>query len=242
MSFEMERIMRKHELELKTLGNMAYDVIKGFILKNEMLPGQEVVINSIAASLGVSHIPVREAVARLAADGLIEQTPHRTLRVASLSEADVHQIYEVRRLLEPYVASCVAAKASHDAQLHKSLSDLLKRAKLIIEEKHNGVPLEEFFAVDIRLNEILLDAVENTIFREILTFVGNRSLRIRTYAEASTSPAPDTIRLITLEHISIINAILEGQAERSRELVLEHLRNGENRTTVAVRSRTTASK
>ncbi len=55
----------------KTKSEQAYEVIKESIIKNELLPGEEISIDSLASSLGISHTPVREAVARLGNDGLI---------------------------------------------------------------------------------------------------------------------------------------------------------------------------
>ena len=230
--------MARPQLELKTLSNMAYESIKESILKNEMLPGQEVVISSLAASLGISHIPVREAVVRLAADGLMEQTPHRTLRIAGLDENDVHQIYEVRRLLEPHAARCAVQKVGRNPDLLASLKDVLASAERVLSILPDKISLEELVGIDLHLNQIFLDAVDNSLLREILVLIGNRSLRVRTYTEA-TAPTVDAslIETTTREHIAIIQAIVEGDAGRSCRMVTEHLLNSEGRTTRALRSR-----
>ena len=85
----------------QTKGEQAYQVIKASIIKNELLPGREVSIDSLANSLGISHTPVREAVARLGNDGLINYEAHKKLKVSQISADHVSQIYEVRKLLEP---------------------------------------------------------------------------------------------------------------------------------------------
>jgi DNA-binding GntR family transcriptional regulator len=234
--------MCPRQLEPKTLSNMAYEALKESILKNEMLPGQEVVIRTVAASLGVSHIPVREAVARLAADGFVEQSPHRTLRVAELNEDIVRQAYEVRRLLEPHAAVCAARQAKANPAFRKPLQDLLESAEGHIGTKSEQFTFEESIGIDLSLNEIFLKAVDNDILREILTLIGNRSLRTRTYTEATNfSTSMEANDTSTREHIAIIRAIIDGDDEAHiREVVIEHLKNGEGRTRAAIRSRGTA--
>ena len=229
--------MPTQQIEAKTLREMAYQAIKDSILNNELLPGQEVLITSVAASLGISQTPVREAVTRLAADGLMEYTPHRTLRVAGLDEDDVREVYEVRRLLEPYAAECAARRLARDPHLRERLLEVLRRAEHIAKVGP-VISLEEYVGIDLHLNEIFLGAVENRLFREMFTLLANRSLRIRTFAEATADTVNRRlIGTVTGEHIGIVRAILAEDAERARRLVAEHLANGEARTIAAVRER-----
>lgn len=233
--------MPPQQLEAKTLSNMAYEAIKDSILKNEMLPGQEVVISSVAASLGISHIPVREAVARLAAAGFIEQAPHRTLRVAGLDEDTVRQVYEVRRLLEPHAAAAATEQATRNPVFRERVFALLHRAQEITQTDPEKLSLEELVAIDLKLNELFLEAVENKLLRELLILIGNRSLRIRTYSEATASAtSPEAVATGTREHVAIIRSILDGDENRSKKLAFEHLCNSEARTMAAMKARTGA--
>jgi len=67
---------------------------------------------------------VREALTKLSADGLLEYERNKGFRVASITEDDVHETYEVRRLLEPYVARLVVNKVPTDPKLRRKLHEL----------------------------------------------------------------------------------------------------------------------
>jgi len=116
--------MAVQKLENATLRERAYNAIKDSILRNELLPGEVLSIDSLAKALGISQTPVREALTKLSADGLLEYERNKGFRVASITEDDVHETYEVRRLLEPYVARLVVNKVPTDPKLRRKLHEL----------------------------------------------------------------------------------------------------------------------
>ena len=100
------------QVTTETLQEKAYIAIRDSIIKNDLLPGHPLSIDKLAKDLGVSPTPVREALTRLSADGLVERVRNRTALVARITAEDVHQVYEVRKLLEPYAVSLVAKELS----------------------------------------------------------------------------------------------------------------------------------
>ncbi len=84
----------------RTMGDIVADKLRYEILAGVYRPGQEIFQDEIAQSLRVSRMPVREAVRRLEALGLVTVIPHRGTRIASLSPEDVKDIYSLRRMLE----------------------------------------------------------------------------------------------------------------------------------------------
>lgn len=71
------------------------------ILQGEYAPGERLILSDLTARLDVSPTPLREALWRLAAEGLVELTPQRGARVAPVSTEDLRDLYETRQLLEP---------------------------------------------------------------------------------------------------------------------------------------------
>src|SRR3954469_6790368 len=86
---------------------IAYLQIKQKILDNEYQPGSQVLEQDIAAALGLSRTPVREALVRLQQDGLLEIVPRHGVRISVLSPADMREIYEVLTTLEPAAVELV---------------------------------------------------------------------------------------------------------------------------------------
>lgn len=85
------------------------------ILNGRVQPGDALVISSLAKELGVSATPLREALGRLAAEGLVEMQAHGSARVASVDLAEAIEIYELRQMLEPMALerSVTAADAGY---------------------------------------------------------------------------------------------------------------------------------
>jgi DNA-binding GntR family transcriptional regulator len=85
----------------RTLAEKAYVALHGAILDGSLRPGQRLLIEELAEQLEMSPMPIREALRRLDAVGLVEQVPHRGARVAELSVEDLAEVYEARLALEP---------------------------------------------------------------------------------------------------------------------------------------------
>jgi len=121
------------QVTTETLQEKVYTAIKDSIMRNDLLPGQPLSIDELARDLGVSPTPVREALTRLSADGLVERVRNKTAVVAEITAEDVRQVYEVRKLLEPYAASLAAKKLSTAPNLEESLHEIKEEAEEIQE-------------------------------------------------------------------------------------------------------------
>jgi DNA-binding GntR family transcriptional regulator len=80
------------------------------ILSGELAPGERLTEQGIAEQMGTSAGPVREAFAKLAAEGLLISLPHRGTFVSSVSTEEARAAYDVRAILEPYAAECFLAR------------------------------------------------------------------------------------------------------------------------------------
>jgi DNA-binding GntR family transcriptional regulator len=101
----------------RTLAEKAFASLHGAILNGELMPGQRLLIEELAEQLEMSPMPIREALRRLDAVGLVEQVPHRGARVAELSVEDLAEVYEARLALEPLAVRHAAAQfTDEDAQ------------------------------------------------------------------------------------------------------------------------------
>jgi DNA-binding GntR family transcriptional regulator len=88
------------ELESHSLVELAFNRLSREILSGRTDPGERLVEEQLTRRLGISRAPLREALRLLAQQGLVEHTPRRGVRVATLSDDDVRELYEVRDVLE----------------------------------------------------------------------------------------------------------------------------------------------
>ena len=85
----------------RTMQEIVYGTIKERILKGQYSPGQRLITNDLATGLGVSRMPIREALQRLeAATGLVTLIPHKGAVVNVISDDDIAEVFRIRVVLE----------------------------------------------------------------------------------------------------------------------------------------------
>ncbi|MCF2531499.1 GntR family transcriptional regulator [Yinghuangia soli] len=90
----------------------AYEVLRAGILDGSFGPGERLGESELADATGTSRTPVREALRRLEAEGLVEVAPHRGARVTNWTRADVAEIYDLRLILESFAAERAATRVT----------------------------------------------------------------------------------------------------------------------------------
>lgn len=96
------------DLTWKTMGEEAFELLRGAILSGALAPGERLRIEDLCRVSGMSRMPIREALANLHRSGLVETRPRRIARVVALSRADLKDVYDARLILE---GSAIAAAA-----------------------------------------------------------------------------------------------------------------------------------
>lgn len=103
--------MSDEELESHSLVELAVERLRRDILSGRTDPGGRLVEEQLTRRLGISRAPLREAMRLLAEQGLVEHIPRRGARVATLSDDDVRELYEVRDVLERHAVAAIPPRA-----------------------------------------------------------------------------------------------------------------------------------
>src|SRR5579863_5046974 len=98
----------------RTLADRAFAALHDAIVAGHLAPGERLPIEELGVALGMSAMPIREALRRLDAAGLVENIPHRGARVTELSIADLAEVYEARLALEPLAVSRAAERFTEE--------------------------------------------------------------------------------------------------------------------------------
>jgi DNA-binding GntR family transcriptional regulator len=114
------------ELETYSLVELAVDRLRRDILSGRTDPGERLVEEQLTRRLGISRAPLREAMRLLAQQGLVEHIPRRGARVATLSDDDVRELYEVRDVLERHAVA--AMPPSPDLSGLRVALDVMRKA------------------------------------------------------------------------------------------------------------------
>ena len=99
------------------LSNIAYQQIKSLILENKLKPGQFVNESQLQEILGLGRTPVREAILQLAENELITIHPRKGIEISRISPKSVHDIFEVRILIEPEILRANFSKLDKDQMI-----------------------------------------------------------------------------------------------------------------------------
>lgn len=232
----------------ETLTEKSYEAIKSAILHSEFLPGRVLSIEGLASKLATSQTPVREALVKLAAEGFVEQGSNKRLRVTRISEKDIRETYEVRRLLEPYATRLIASSLSANPHLSTLIVNVKADNEAIHEiafqrDKLSPSQHKKYMEIDLRLNNVIWEGIENSLLAGVFNLVSNNSMRIRSYAEASAGESEIAlVRVVTKEHALIIDALLSEDPDRAEEAAKTHLEKAEQRTLRALPTSTEEGK
>lgn len=136
-----------------SLADQAYMLLEEMLVTLRLEPGVAVQERLLAEAIGLGRTPVREAIQRLASDGLIKVMPRKGLLVCPVLRSELAQIVEVRRVLERLLVVKAAERASPDQ----------RRALQALAAHLDGVAgnLDAFFRLDRRLDELLAQACGN---------------------------------------------------------------------------------
>jgi len=191
----------------------AYDRMKVEILSNRMPPGFQAPEPEIAARLGMSRTPVREALIRLEADGLVKLIPRRGARVLPISTEDMREIYEILTALEPEVAARLAERKPSRNEL-ESLIQANADMERALEEDN----LDVWATADDRFHRQLLDLHGNRRLTAFANTLFDQAYRARAVTLRLRKPPVKS----TKDHGEILDRILAGDAQGARRLFRRH--------------------
>ncbi|TQK17719.1 GntR family transcriptional regulator [Microbacterium sp. SLBN-154] len=226
----------------------AYEALRAKILRNDIRPGEHVKIEQVARELNISQTPVREALARLEADGLLAKTRFRGYTATPiLSDAEFEQLFEFRQLIEPWAAGHAARNAGPSSS---ALSDELDR--IAGEVRGVGADIErerpdEVYSLlsdhDVRFHALVSQLSGNRHVADSYDAMHCHMHLFRNYLAARAAVAaegPDELARFdgqyttqraaletTNEHRAISAAIIAGDEERAAREMRAHVSRAE---------------
>jgi len=201
-------------LENRTLWERVHEFLREEILSDRLPPGTDLQEVALASALGVSRGPVREALGRLSAEGLVMIRPRNGAVVRSFSKDEFIEAYQVREALETFALRLAVPKMSEEQLV--ALDRLLDQ--MIDQAVAEDVPA--FFSTNATFHEALVEASGNRrlneMHRQLFRQLGRyhmRSLALRGNLQESID-----------EHREIMRAVRARDIELASELLAEHIR------------------
>jgi DNA-binding GntR family transcriptional regulator len=207
----------------------AYQRIKDLILRYEFKPGQKLTQEGLAARLGVSLTPVREALRILEKEGYAAPVRNRGFFVGEISLKEAEELFEVREALE--VLSVEKATKYADETFLHALDACTREYQHVVTQALT----RERILMDQRFHLLIARQADNETLRRTLEHVFER-ITLKRKIEG----APPARGIVAYdEHVVILKAIREGDVDRARDLVGVHVRNAKDAVLRQLRERQT---
>lgn len=169
----------------------------------------------IATQFDCSTTPVREAIRRLAAAGLVTLAPRRGAIVSAISMDEIEDLYELRMLVEPAMARRAAEAAADRPQALERLRDLVGRQTEQLESGEVGDGL-----LDASVHAAIAELAGNAV---IARHVSNATQQVEAVQARARKWAPRGLESALHFHTRLLAAIAEGEADRAEAVMREHL-------------------
>ena len=197
-----------------SMADQVFDQIEDDIINGKLERGKIVTEGKLAAELGISRTPVREALARLEHDHMITPTGSGMM-IVGISDEDAACIYDIRERIEG-LAAALAAKNATDEEL-REMKDTLDLQEYYIskEDFDNGGEMNKKF------HEILNKSSKSPILHQTLHELHRKVRRYRKNATYNKNDASTSYK----EHVALYDAIAAHDEKRAEELAIEHVRH-----------------
>lgn len=204
----------KIEYKPKSLADQVYERLEDGILSGEYAIGEILTEKRLAAELGVSRTPIREAIAKLEFDNLVEITTGG-VEVRGINRDDVDELYEVKRKLEPLVVKLAAEKMTDED---------IEALKDVVDEQQYFAGKDDTLKVrnlDTRFHDIIYMGCGSLVYSGILSGVHHKLKKYR----RSSLKNEDRIRNSVVEHEEIYKAIKKRDGDKAAKLIAKHIEN-----------------
>jgi DNA-binding GntR family transcriptional regulator len=203
-------------LAVPTLVERAHEQLLSMLVSMEIAPDARIPIDTLARQLGISQTPIREALSRLEAEGLVTKMPNVGYRASGqMTAREVDDLFALRLLIEPYAASR-AAKTMDDDQL-RTVGEIGEEMAHI-QRSGSAVEYARFADADATLHRIVALGSGNPLIAET---IARLHIHLHIFRFLYNTNAPEEA---VLEHAKLIQALVARDAKAAEAAMRHHLR------------------
>ncbi|HYO89108.1 MAG TPA: GntR family transcriptional regulator [Candidatus Limnocylindrales bacterium] len=203
-----------HHLNNRPLRERITELLRDAIISGEMRPGQPLIETELAAQIGVSRAPLREALQVLVQDGLVEMTPYRGTVVRKLTRTDIEELYSFRSVLEQFAIRRILQNGEQVAD-----AEVLRAIYAAMFSAADAGDLRTINVLDRDFHDTLIDLSRHGLLHQSWRSV---SLRVR-QVMANRNRYNSDLRQIANNHLPIIEAIAAGDEATALLLMERHI-------------------
>ena len=206
--------IRWEENNLLSIREHAYLFLKEMILEGELKAGDRLIERELAGKLNISRTPIREALFRLESQGFVKTVPRKGVVVSNISESEVIEVFTILASLEVLAVKLAAQRMDQETQqeLDQKIQELLA-----LEEQAE----EDFNLEHIQMNRLINKASKSPKLFEILSGLIDYIHMAANMGYETPGRRKESLR----EHIDIMKALRDKEAELAEYLMRIHIEN-----------------
>jgi DNA-binding GntR family transcriptional regulator len=207
--------MLSNKLTKQPMKQEVYNHLLQAIIKGQLEPGKQLDEKEISESLGVSRTPLREAINRLAQEGIVREIPYRGNFVRKFTAKEVVDLYEVRKTLEVMaIRLAVIRMAPQDAE---ELAGLVRQTA----EAQEAGDMEAYAKLDTDFHDKIAECSGNQVLNQMLNSMSTQIKMIRHIANSSNK----VVKKAQFDREQILSAIATRDAEAAGRFMEEHIQH-----------------
>lgn len=207
----------------QSLSDAVAERLRTAIAEGVYAPGDHLVERRLARQFGVSHIPLREALARLVEEGLVIRLPRRGARVASLTPRTLEEVSSLRVVLEQFVVRRL--KDRFTPETHAGLQEIVEDMRSAAD-RHDLVRVHE---LDQRFHQRLWELTDHALLVEVAAQMRSRMNHF--FRAAAASLGPDEVRQHAESHQELLDVIASGNVRAAERAMQRHVQAAAKRIT-----------
>jgi len=207
-------MLSKLKLEnYELLSQKTYHILKHAIVRGDLAPNSKLVLTEIAKSLGISNTPIREAINKLASEGLVKIIPNKGIIVKEIKIDDFQEILQIRAFLDGLIAKLASEKIT-DEEIDEMMGVIYEMEYTV--KKDDRLTYND---LDIKFHDLLLNISGNNKLKEIYNNLINQSNRFR----LRTLKIPDRMGKSLKEHREIALKTKERNPDEANRVSQKHI-------------------
>ncbi len=197
------------------LRDVVFNTLREAILRGDLVPGERLMELQLAAKLGVSRTPIREAIRMLEQEGLAITIPRKGAIVAGMTEKDMQDVLEIREALEELSVQVACDKITNEeiAKLRENMENF--------ETSLKSGDLKRMAEADVEFHDVIYQATDNPKLINMLNNLREQMYRYRVEYLKNPSNHEQLLR----EHEAIYRGIMEKDKDAVTEMIRKHISN-----------------
>ena len=197
------------------LREVVFNTLREAILRGDLVPGERLMELQLAAKLGVSRTPIREAIRMLEQEGLAITIPRKGAIVAGMTEKDMQDVLEIREALEE-----LSVQVACDKITDEEIAELQKNMKNFEHSLKSG-DLKKMAHADVEFHDVIYRATDNPKLINMLNNLREQMYRYR----VEYLKNPQNHEQLLQEHEAIYKGIVEKDKSAVTEMIRKHISN-----------------